>query len=99
MKIGDILYCKKDFHCIYYGFSCKVGERVIITRFDYNNNLIVAYEIKNSNGQITWVILKRFEYTMTELKDTWDYFYTKIERVRNRIKQYESRRYINMYKG
>lgn len=92
MKIGDILYCYKDFQCkSNTSFYCEKGEHVMITML--NNNIFVI--IKHTDNMLagdlsTYVVYIRTEKIGKDIADAWEYFEDKTRRASRLIKEHSN---------
>ena len=92
MKIGDKLYCKKDFHCRHKTFECKKGNVLTIFAIEYNNDnsgYISGYGISNGANS-TYLYIKSDSWDK-RISYMWNYFVTietKCNRIRKIAKQF-----------
>lgn len=97
IKEGDILYCKKYYHINGYDLKCRVGEKYRIGDIDFSDS---TYCIKpligggGGNDPHIWIFFDdEKDGDENGFGYVWDYFETKIDRVKSVIKRYESRRH------
>lgn len=92
IKEGDILCCKRDFHCKESGIVFKQGEEVVVENLEYLNDNDTenptAYCVVDKEGEYTCIIIERFEDTIQGYSNHGEYFGRNFNRIRKIAKEF-----------